>query len=465
MKKLWVKFLKDYSHEGKEFKKDAVIEVDENVANALVSLKFVELTKAPESDLSKQFDTVVTELTTKLEKGIQEALVKVTANIKAKDFNIIPLGDNMDKMGGFKNSSEFCMAVIKAGMPGGTGVIDERLIKLNKSYFEKAPTGQNTLDDTEGGFLIPQPISAGIWDNIEENDAILQRCDSRQTSGNSLKIKRQPEVSRKEGYRHAGMIAYWTAEAEEYTASKIKWGEMELRLNKITALAYATEEEMADAAFALAPIFDRRASEAIMFKIHESIITGTGAGMPLGILHSKALLTIPLEPNQAANTILHRNINKLYHRMYTPSRRRSVWFVHPNFEEQLPFTYFNDDTTNQRPIYMPPSGLSASPYGTLMGKPVIPLEYCMDFGQKGDVIHADLSQYVTLKKAGGDGGIKSASSIHVRFLFDETAFKFSFRFDGQPLWSAPKEDYRGTTQRGPFVVLANRSGESSSSGL
>ena len=261
------------------------------------------------------------------------------------------------------------------------------------------------------------------------------------------------------------MVAYWTAEADQYTSSTIKWGEMELRLNKITALAYATEEEMADASIALAPVFDKRASEAILFKIYEALITGTGAGMPLGILNSHALVTVPLETNQGTQTILHKNINKMYHRLWSPSRKRAVWFVNPNLEEQLEYISFNDDATNQRPIYIPPGGLSAAPYGTLKGRPVIPLEYCYDFGQRGDIIFADLSQYVTLRKAGAGGGIQSAQSIHVRFLYDETAFKFSYRFDGQPLWSAPKEDYRGTTLRSPFVTLANRSGESSSSGL
>jgi hypothetical protein len=33
------------------------------------------------------------------------------------------------------------------------------------------------------------------------------------------------------------------------------------------------------------------------------------------------------------------------------------------------------------------------------------------------------------------------------------------------MWSAPVEDYRGSTKRSPFITLANRSGESSSSGL
>ena len=48
-------------------------------------------------------------------------------------------------------------------------------------------------------------------------------------------------------------------------------------------------------------------------------------------------------------------------------------------------------------------------------------------------------------------------------MFDETAFKFNFRIDGKPLWSSALEDFRGTTKRSWAVVMANRSGGSSSS--
>jgi HK97 family phage major capsid protein len=463
---MWVKFLKDYQNpkDDKKFATNAVIELDDPVAKSLIDLGFAEKTDCVQTDLSKKMDEFTKQLSDKVEDVVKTTLDNLTK--KVKGIEIIPLGNNLGDMGGFKSTGEFVVSVIKACKPTNPEV-DNRLIELNKTYsaLSKAPSGQNTMDDAEGGFLIPKPIADGIWSNVAENEEIFGRTDQRQTSGNSLKIKRQPEVSRKDGYRHAGMVAYWLPEAEQYTSSSMRWGEMELRLNKITALAYATDEEIADAAIALGPLFDKRAGEAIMFRVNEAIITGTGAGMPLGILNSPALITVPLIANQEERTIMHQNINKIFYTMHPKHRSRAVWFVHPNLEEQLNFISFTDDTVNKRPIYMPPSGLSTAPYGTLMGRPVIPLEYLYDFGQRGDILFADLSQYVTLRKAGGDGGIKQATSIHVRFLFDETAFKFSFRVDGQPLWSSPVEDYRGTTQRGPFVTLANRSGGSSSSGL
>jgi HK97 family phage major capsid protein len=145
------------------------------------------------------------------------------------------------------------------------------------------------------------------------------------------------------------------------------------------------------------------------------------------------------------------------------NRGASVWLTHPDAAQQLEFMFFNDDTTNKRPIYLPANQVVASPFGILYGRPVIPFEFMPDFGDQGDIGLFDLSQYATLTKAGG--GIKTASSIHVRFLFEETAFRFTTRIDGRSLWTSPKEDLNGDTTRSPFVVLASRTGGGTSSGL
>ena len=36
--------------------------------------------------------------------------------------------------------------------------------------------------------------------------------------------------------------------------------------------------------------------------------------------------------------------------------------------------------------YLPPGGLSTKPYATLLGRPVLPVEWCATLGTTGDVI-------------------------------------------------------------------------------
>jgi len=81
------------------------------------------------------------------------------------------------------------------------------------------------------------------------------------------------------------------------------------------------------------------------------------------------------------------------------------------------------------PVYMPAGGAAAAPYGTLFGRPVIPIEQCPVLGDAGDIMLADFSQYKAIDK----GGLQGDVSIHVRFIYDESVFRFVYRFDGQPV--------------------------------
>lgn len=101
-------------------------------------------------------------------------------------------------------------------------------------------------------------------------------------------------------------------------------------------------------------------------------------------------------------------------------------------------------------VYMPPGGLSATPYGTLLGRPVIETEYNPYLGTVGDILLASPSQYALITK----GGIQSASSIHVNFTSDESCFRFVFRVDGQPIWASSVTAFDGTASISPFVALA-----------
>jgi len=89
---------------------------------------------------------------------------------------------------------------------------------------------------------------------------------------------------------------------------------------------------------------------------------------------------------------------------------------------------------------------------TLFGRPVVPIEQCSALGSVGDIILADLSQYLLIDK----GGINAASSIHVRFLYDESVFRFIYRVDGQPIWNKPLQPYKGSGTLSPYVALQAR---------
>jgi hypothetical protein len=73
-------------------------------------------------------------------------------------------------------------------------------------------------------------------------------------------------------------------------------------------------------------------------------------------------------------------------------------------------------------------------------------------GTVGDIILADLSEYILVDK----GGVKEDVSISVRFLYDEMAYRFVYRYDAAPMAAAPTTSFKGSVSQSAFVALASR---------
>jgi HK97 family phage major capsid protein len=128
-----------------------------------------------------------------------------------------------------------------------------------------------------------------------------------------------------------------------------------------------------------------------------------------------------------------------------------VWFHNQDIEPQL-FQFGIQVGVGGSTIYMPPGGLSANPYGTLFGRPLVAIEQAPTLGTVGDIVLADMNQYLLVDK----GGVQSAVSVHVAFLTDETVLRFTYRVAGQPLWHSALTPFQGTNTLSPFVSLATR---------
>ena len=338
----------------------------------------------------------------------------------------------------FKTFGEQLMAAYRASMPGGQ--VDNRLTT-------RAASGLNESNPSDGGFLVQQDFVSELLKRTYETGILASKVKKIpiSTSANGLKINAVDEDSRANGSRFGGVQTYWEGEADKLAGTKPKFRVLELSLKKLTGLCYATDELLQDTA-ALESVIRQAFAEEFGFKIDDAILTGTGAGEPLGILNSSSLVTVAKESNQTEK-ITVENLIKMWNRVWSRSRNNAVWFINQEIE---PYLYTLKIGTT--PVYVPAGGLSEKPYGTLFGRPVIPLEQCSALGEVGDIILADLNQYLLIDK----GGINAQSSIHVRFLYDENVFRFIYRVDGQPIWNKPLTPYKGTATQSPFVALAKR---------
>ncbi len=346
-----------------------------------------------------------------------------------------PAKDNEKRFASF---GEQLMAAYRAATPGGK--VDERLTT-------RAASGLNETTPSDGGFLVQQDFVTELLKRTYETGILASKVKKIpiSTNANGMKINAIDEDSRANGSRWGGVQTYWEGESDEITASKPKFRQMELSLKKLTGLCYATDELLQDAA-ALEAVIRQAFAEEFGFKIDDAILSGSGEGEPLGILNSGAIVTVAKEASQT-DIITVENLIKMWNRLWSRSRANAVWYINQELEPYLYALKIGD-----KPVYIPAGGLTEKPYGTLFGRPVVPIEQCSAAGEVGDIILADIGQYLLIDK----GGVKSASSIHVRFLYDENVFRFIYRVDGKPIWTKPLTPYKGSATVSPFVTLAKR---------
>lgn len=364
-----------------------------------------------------------------------------------------PWGDCSTERGLQEAFGSFLQAVA-TGARGGP--MDPRLSMVPTA----AASGANTSVGSEGGHLVRTDFSAALLDKAMDESVLAQRCTSIDIgeSSDGIELPYVDETSRTNGNRWGGVQVYRRAEADTVTASKPKIGLLEIRLEDLMGICYTTDRAMRDAV-SLGQIIQKAFASEFSFKVDDEIVRGTGAGQALGLLNSPALVSVAKETSQVAATLVAENVIKMRARLRPRSRVRSAWFINQEVETQLPLMVVKvknvagTENVGGAPVYMPAGGLSGAQFDTLYGRPVIPIEQCEALGTKGDIFLADLSEYLLIKK----GALETAESIHVRFLYGENTFRFTYRINGAPAWKTALTPYKGTATQSPFITLDTRS--------
>jgi HK97 family phage major capsid protein len=322
--------------------------------------------------------------------------------------------------------------------------------KMNDMY---AATGLSEGVPSDGGFMLNPEYSSEILSNMYDQSAVLSRVRRRTLSpqSNSIKIPYVDETDRGDGTRLGGIRAYWANEAAQMTGSTPKFGEITLTPNKLTGLCYVTDELLSDASM-LGGFLEDGFRDEFDFKIADGIVNGDGAGKPLGILNANALISVSKETGQDASTFVFENATNMYARLWARSRPNAVWLMSQDVIPQLLEMNIAVGTGGV-PAFVPAGGVTDTPVDRLWGMPILYIEQCQSVGTKGDVYLADLSQYLLVEK----GGLQGATSIHLRFDYNETAFRWTYRVDGQPIWQSALTPFNDGDTVSPYIALAARS--------
>ena len=333
---------------------------------------------------------------------------------------------------------------LRAVMLAAKGTPDNRLAAVNEAQ------GINTGSGTDGAFAIQEDFAGTIIETAATTGDILSRVDSY-TSGaaaNAVRFMTCDETDVSESV-YGGVQAYWASEAATVAASKPKFYETKIDLDKLMAFIYNTDEALEVMHF-MSGLLNNAMATAANRLLEGSVIDGDGLGKPLGILNAPNLVTVAKEASQTEK-LTFKNIARMYGRILPRCKTGAVWVMHPDLAEELPFLTLPIGTGGV-PVYLPPTGATGAPYATLYGKPIIETDHMAAVGSAGDIGLFDLKEYMLLRK----GTVKQDMSIHVEFLTAQNCFRLQLRAGGAPKGRNTVKLKHSTVERSPFVILGDR---------
>lgn len=388
-----------------------------------------------------------------LEKKFEE----LNTNLESK-FKPAPAPeDAVDHKGGFFNVGDLALNVFKAGRDGRNA--SEKLIKWDKTvkglYAEHkaAGTGLSEGNDEYGGYLVPTEYRNDLWKSAVEKAPIFEKCRKIPMGTNSVRIPSVSGYDHSSGLIHGGIQFVWLDELTQLSDKRPKFEMIELRLKKAAALAHISDEIMQDSPITLTALLPEMFSDGMSFELTNVLINGTGGAKPMGLLNAPCTVSVAKETGQAADTIVYENIVKMYARQI--NKGNAVWIANHDCVPQL-YAMGLSVGTGGVPVFMPANGVADKPYATLFGRPIIFTEHAKTIGDTGDIYFADLNSMLVGQKAGAAGGLQVATSIHLKFDYDQQSFRFLFKIDAQPAYSAALTPRYSSDTLSPIVKLDER---------
>jgi len=354
--------------------------------------------------------------------------------------------------GGYQNIAELAVDVRNACRPSGgestkLRAFTQAMAKynaMNAGPVRAAPSNYHEGGGASGeGYELPIAYREMIWELVFALDDILTTVDLEPTEARQVGYLADESTP----WGATGVQANWRVEASQMSASKQASKFRTMDLHELYAFVLATEELLADAP-RLASRLTNKAAQAINWKANDGIIWADGVGKPKGWMNSAALVTVAKESGQAADTVVAANVLKMFSRLWVAPGDSPYWIANRDTVPQLATI-----TVGDQPVWMPPNALISAPGGILLGYPVRFSEHAKTIGDLGDLQLVSPRGYYAARRT---QGVNFASSIHLYFDYAIEAFRWMFRFGGQPHLSAPITPANGTNTKSHFVALAER---------
>jgi len=345
----------------------------------------------------------------------------------------------------FESGEEFLKALVDFKRKQSA---DKRLQLMSKQGEPVIKTAGHLEigEDSQGGFLVPEVYRKELYEIALENSVVRAHgATVIPMTSDSVKIPYVNDTS------HAatvfgGVSGVWTAEAEQKSAKKPTFGQMELTPHKLAAITYASNELIDDSMIAIAALLKRMFGSALGYFEDDAFIVGTGAGQPLGIQNCGCTIN---NPRNTVNRVMIEDLAEMWMRLLPASYKYAYWVINPTvIPEILEMGSGNAaDASGKNLVYT--ENIKDTLVWKIFGRPVLISEKMQALGTQGDIGLYDFRYYLI----GDRQPVTIDASEHIRFDYDETAWRAVLRVAGQCWPAAPMTLRRGGTTQSPFVQL------------
>lgn len=333
------------------------------------------------------------------------------------------------------------------------GEFARAVYERNPSLFNAA-SGMGEGVGGDGGFFVPVQHYAGLMDASLQQEVVRPDAMIVPMTSSSLSIPMFDLSNRSTGI--ATLEGKVTGEGVTASTQKAKSREITLSARKVSILVPTSMELLQDAPQLFGQLLNNAMLEALGQSLDSWFLSGSGAGVPLGILNAPCLVSVAKDASQIAATITPTNIANMVARLAPGSWQRAKWIVSPSALAQLftLATVTKNVAGTENVSGHAPEFFTVLPNGefSLLGRPLVVSDRCQALGTKGDILLTDLKNYLIGIRQNAELLVDSS----IGFKESEIWFRLNCRIDGQPALAAPITPRVGSATLSPFVALDNR---------
>lgn len=318
---------------------------------------------------------------------------------------------------------------------------------VNRMADARLTRAMSTGTTSDGGALVPEVYAKQVWDSSIENDVVMGRATVLPLrNGHKLRLPAWA-IGDHSSSLYGGISCYWTAEGGSISTSEPSARELVFEPKKCAALCKISNELLIDVN-GVGNEIEKAFARALSWERDDKFLTGTGAGEPQGIIGAACTKTVDKEGGQSASTFVFQNAVNMLAALPPESYNRACWICHPSTIPELATIYAGTGLDGHYIKVQQDDG-----NWRLLGLPIFFSEKVSSLGTAGDVVLADLTQYVIVVSE----ELRIDSSMHYYFNSDESALRLVTRIDGMPAWDEELTLKDGSSTQSPFVILQTRS--------